>query len=192
MSVLGTVGSIRTVKYFDWEPKSGQTSQHWPSQGSIVQVIAAIVFAFALIALAGCADERQAVADLLSPPSAAEIAARVESLASEGKFDEAVSLGEGHLGTSADPTGVLHRVLARLHTELGNTERAVYHLERSHGSTSASASAQPRQPNPAHVPFTDLPAPAQAQTSAAPLASASIDGDAIEARAGGVVARVPR
>jgi hypothetical protein len=154
--------------------------------------------------LTGCADTRQAMADWIDPPSAGEVAARVEQRAAAGQPREAVALGEAWLQDHTDPTGRLHVLLAGILTEQGDTTRAVHHLERSHpaapaksaGHGSAPGNSGPVPPAPAAPAATEpapptVPTPPRAEGDA-PRASTSVNGDAAEARAGEVVARVPR
>lgn len=122
--------------------------------------------------------------------------ARVAEWARSGKMSEALKAGEDFLAARKDQasSGELHRLLARLYTEQGDTGNALRHLEQSHGGGSVSVEVTTR------IESATPPAPAAAPGPAArptPGVAASVEGasarvgpDGVEARAGGASARV--
>lgn len=143
-----------------------------------------------LVFLSGCDQVRQAVGDMIKPPSAAEVAVRVSALAADGKIPQAIEVGEDFLLKNKDPSGDLHRQLAQLHTRQGDTISALRHLQQStSGAPAAQAASTPAQSS------------ATAEKAAAPTAgpSASVDGasaqvgpSGIEVRAGDVSVKISK
>jgi hypothetical protein len=185
-----------TVKCFSQVPLAGIEIEEQPAAGRTARnkmnknrPIAILTVACMLTALSGCGDAGRTVADWLDPPSAAEITARVQEQARQGDLRLAIATGEAYVRRHPDIRGALRVELARLHTELGDTDRAVDHLERSHETGASPAPEPAAAPD---VPATPAAAPAPPVQAAVPAASASVDGDAVQAQAGGVIARVPR
>jgi hypothetical protein len=150
--------------------------------------------------LNGCDQGVQPLSDLITPPTAADMDARVRDLARRGKTQDALRQGEAWLAAHLDLQGDLHRTLAQLLVDSGDAAGAVRHLARAAGSSANTASVSP---SPASAPDSaSAPAsvPAQAaQLPTAPSLSVSAEGasaritpHSIEVRAGDAQVTVPK
>lgn len=140
------------------------------------------------LTLNACEQGRQQAADLLKAPTAADINLRVLDQHRQGKPIEALKIGEDFLKTGSDPDGSLHATLAKIYTEVGDTDSAIRHLQQSAPLTGSASTTV----TVTREVVTTAPPPA---VSAAPATgtngvSAQIGPNGIEARAGGVSARI--
>lgn len=140
----------------------------------------------ATLALAGCDQARELVGGG-KPATVAETNLRVLELAQQGKSIDALKLGEEFLKGHDDPDGTLHGTLAKLYTEIGDTDSAVRHLQQSHGSRSAVTVTTTTERASTERTPTETAQPAA--RAAAGTVSATVDGVTATAGPGGVSAR---
>ena len=84
-----------------------------------------------VLTLAACDESKQKSVEAPKQPTAIEVNLRVLELAKAGKPIDALRVGEEFFRAGSDPDGALHSTLAKLYTELGDTESAVRHLQQS-------------------------------------------------------------
>jgi len=143
-----------------------------------------------LVFLSGCDQVRQAVGDMIKPPSAGEVAVRVSALAAEGKIPQAIEIGEDFLLKNKDPSGDLHRQLAQLHTRQGDTISALRHLQQStSGAPATQAASTPAQPS---ATAAKPDAPTAGPSASVDGASAQVGPSGIEVRAGDVSVKISK
>lgn len=132
------------------------------------------------VALSGCDQVRNVAADWLRPPSVGEVAARVSELATSGKVNQAIALGEDFLTKNSDPSGDLHRTLADLYLSQGDTVSSIRHLEKSQGTVGSAAVVSQGVP-----PTPQVRAVPPEQVERPPAVSATVDGASARVRADG-------
>jgi hypothetical protein len=128
--------------------------------------------------LSGCQQLRDDLADLLSPPTDAQMAARMADMTAAGKSVEAIQTGEKFLAAHQGPSFNVHAKLVQLYLEQGDSVRAQVHLE---GANSAPIGA-----GVAPAPGPD----AVAEPLAPPAVSAKVGPDGLEASAGNAKASI--
>jgi len=134
--------------------------------------------------LGGCEPLRADLADLLSPPSDAQMAARMGDMATSGKSSEAVQLGEKFLINNHNKNSSVHAKLAELYLEIGRPAEALPHLEKSLGIKMERPGAVNGQ---VHQGFSAILAPDEPTP---PSASAHVGSNGVEAVAGNAKASV--
>jgi hypothetical protein len=145
-----------------------------------------------LFFLSGCDQVRQALGDMINPPSASEVTARVSALAAQGKAAQAIQVGEDFLLKNKDASGDLHRKLAQLHTSQGDVVSAVRHLQQS---TAGAPTPQPASPaTQPSAPSTKTAEPAATAGTAASVdgAAAKVGPNGVEVRAGDVSIKISK
>jgi hypothetical protein len=130
------------------------------------------------IGLSGCEQIRTGLADMLSPPSDAQMAARIGDLANGGKLREAIDAGEKFLNSNPSENNRVNAKLADLYLENGDSVKALLHLEKSHGDVIESPGAATGQLS------IDAVAINPPDTPTAPAASAKAGPNGAEAIAG--------
>lgn len=154
------------------------------------KILTTLLAVCGLIFLSGCDQVRQAVGDMIKPPSAGEVAVRVSALAADGKIPQAIEVGEDFLLKNKDPSGDLHRQLAQLHTRQGDTISALRHLQQStSGTAAAQAASPPAQPS---ATADKAAAPTVGPSASVDGASAQVGPSGIEVRAGDVSVKVSK
>ena len=144
-------------------------------------LILAVAMAFLVSA---CDQFRSDLADLLSPPSETQVAARMVDLLNAGKSSQAIAMGEKYLSKNNSEGPSVHSKLAELYLEQGDAGSALKHLEQStHAGTAHSSGAATN----AREETVKVPAP---QPPNSPEATARIGPDGVEARAGNARASV--
>ena len=81
------------------------------------------------MALSACDEQRQGLADVISRPSAEEMAARIDLYVGQGKVEEAIKVGETYIKSETDPKGLVHQSLAKAYLSKGDVASATKHLE---------------------------------------------------------------
>lgn len=137
-----------------------------------------ILYVALCFGLAGCEPLRADLADLLSPPSDAQMAARMGDMAKSGKSSEAVQSGEKFLNSNHNENSSVHAKLAELYLENGRPAEALPHLEKSIGIKMERPGAINGQ---VHQVFSSVLAP---DAPTPPSASAQVGSNGVEAVAG--------
>ncbi len=141
--------------------------------------------------LTGCDGQRKALADLISPPDARQIAGRIDDAVEHDQGSTGITLGEEFLAKNPDPDGLVHRALVGAYLATGSAPDAARHMELA---IADGASAAPKAAPPSAAP---APAPAAsiAANNAAPLAPAvpaapaSVNGAAVLTSPAGISVR---
>lgn len=139
--------------------------------------------------LTGCDGQRKALADLISPPDARQIAGRIDDAVEHDQGSTGITLGEEFLAKNPDPDGLVHRALVGAYLATGSAPDAARHMELA---IADGASAAPKA-----APLSAAPAPAAstAANNAAPLAPAasaapaSVNGAAVLTSPAGISVR---
>lgn len=97
----------------------------------LVRIFTAIFLASTFIGVAGCDEQRQQVADIISTPKPAELAARVDASVAENKATAGIAVGEAYLASHKDPEGIVHKAIAMAYLSIGDASAAQKHLELS-------------------------------------------------------------
>lgn len=130
----------------------------------------------ALSGLTGCKPLREDIADLLSPPTDAQMAGRMADMTAAGKRAEAIETGEKFLLARPGPHAQVHAKLVQLYLDQGDAVKALVHMQ---GGNEAQTSAEV------------APAPAAPAEPLAPAAaSAKVGPDGVEASAGNAKASI--
>ncbi len=144
-----------------------------------------LILAVAMSSLLSACDQlRSDMADLISPPSETQVAARMVDLLNAGKSSEAIAMGEKYLSKSRSEGLSVHAKLAELYLEQGDAGSALKHLEQS---TPASTHQSSGATHSTTEEIVKIPAP---QPPNSPEATARIGPDGVEARAGNARASV--
>lgn len=144
--------------------------------------------------LTGCDAQRKALADLISPPDARQIASRIDEAVEHDKGSSGVTLGEEFLAKNPDPEGLVHRALVGAYLATGSASDAARHMGLAilEGASAAPKSASsPAAPVAPAAPAAAVPAaaaPAAGSGDAAVLASPA----GISVKAGDAAVSLPR
>ncbi|MCE7526943.1 hypothetical protein [Polynucleobacter sp. IMCC 30228] len=90
----------------------------------------------AALALGGCDQVKQKIADSISPPPPAEMAVRLNQLVDQSKPQEAIEQGISYLKKNKDPSGEVQKVLTRAYKE---AEQLSAEAEKKSGGEGAKA-----------------------------------------------------
>jgi hypothetical protein len=145
-----------------------------------------------LFFLSGCDQVRQSLGDMINPPNASEVTARVSALAAQGKVPQAIQVGEDFLLKNKDAGGDLHRKLAQLHTSQGDVVSAVRHLQQSNAGAPAPQTASPAAQPSAPSEKTAEPAATAGTAASVDGAAAKVGPNGIEVRAGDVSIKISK
>ena len=140
------------------------------------------------LSLVACDQAQQKTAEVVKPPTAIEINLRVLELDKAGKPIDALRVGEDFLKSGTDSEGALHSTLAKLYTDLGDTESAVRHLQKLNSLTNTSTTVIVTREAPVEPPA--VPARAPGMVTSTDGASAVIGPNGIEVRAGSASASI--
>lgn len=150
-----------------------------------------VVAVLLVLTLAACDESKQKSVEAPRQPTAIETNLRVLELAKAGKPIDALRVGEEFLRSGSDSDGALHSTLAKLYTELGDTESALRHLQQGGPVANSSTTVIVTREVPPLQPAPQAQAPlAPAMTTMTDGASASIGPNGIQVRAGGASAVV--
>lgn len=159
--------------------------------------------------MAGCDKQRATLAAAIQPRDAQQVTATLNQMLAEGKFKEARTEGESFLSGNQDSTGQLAWALAKASAQLGDRDAAIKYASRAvaeHAVSGVDVMVEPMlEPVRTDIRLVALAAgttgiassaPRQAPAGtpgdhAAPGASATIDANGIEAKAGSVSVRLP-
>lgn len=158
-----------------------------------MKFITLLLSSLSVLTLAACDLTAQKTAEVSKSANAVETNLRVIELAREGKTIEALRFGEEYLKSGSDPEGALHATLAKLYTEIGDTESAVRHLDKVGGSPNTSTTViitHEDQSSPPPPPQPARPGRSSDVAAATDGAAAMIGPNGVEARAGGASASV--
>lgn len=145
------------------------------------------------LTLAGCGQVSEQIADLLKPPSSGEMSERIKTMAAQGKVQEAIQKGESFAAKKPPEVQKVHLVLAQIYLDSGDAVGALKHMQLANGEPDMPAAGGPAQPqSPPGVAKPAAAAPAGVSANAGGGVSATVSGSGgVEARAGGVTAKVP-
>jgi len=101
--------------------------------------------------LTGCDSQRRALADLIAPPDARQIAGRIDDAVEHNKSRAGITLGVAFLAQHPDPDGLVHRALVGAYLAAGSAPEAARYMELA---VAEGASAAPKS-----APSSAAPAP---------------------------------
>lgn len=127
-------------------------------------VLAVVLSAGVGLALSGCDQQRQALADLIAPPGPGQTAARIDEAVQQNKGRAGIEIGVAYLNSHPDPDGLVHHALAAAYLSTGDVAQAAGQMALS----IASGAAAPKADQPA----------AAAAAQDGPLQPAVVAGDA--------------
>lgn len=137
-----------------------------------------IIIFFTFSGLSGCRQLRDDLADFLSPPTDAQMAARMADMNAMGKRAEAIETGEKFLVAHQGPNVNVHAKLMQFYLDQGDAVKALVHVEGAN-SAEINAGVTPAQNLANGV---EPPAP--------PTVSARVGPDGVEASVGSAKASV--
>lgn len=137
-----------------------------------------IIILTAFSGLSGCQQLRDDLADFLSPPSDAQMAARMADMNAAGKRTEAIETGEKFLAAHEGPNVNVHAKLVQFYLDQGDAVKALVHIE---GVNIAEINADV---TPAQSPANG------AEPAAPPAVSARVGPDGVEASVGSAKASI--
>jgi len=88
-----------------------------------------IILFLVSVALTGCDQARQKVADLINPPTADVVATRIDQLIQQGEYQKAIEMGETFFKeNSGVSSSEIHIFVSKAYLEIGDSLSAVRHM----------------------------------------------------------------
>jgi len=100
---------------------------------------------FLSIGLTGCDQIRQKIADTLAPPSALEMAARINELTDQQKPQVAIEQGKNFLKNNKDSGGLVNNAMTRAYLAAGEPGSAIESIKAT--STTTESKTDSANPN---------------------------------------------
>jgi len=97
------------------------------------------------LGLTGCDQIRQKIADTLAPPSALEMAARINELTDQQKPQEAIEQGKNFLKNNKDSGGLVNKAMTRAYLAAGEPGSAIESIKAT--STTTESKTDSANPN---------------------------------------------
>ena len=127
---------------------------------------------FIMVILSGCQQLREDLADVISPPNDAQMAALIADRSEAGNVLEAIAIGEKFLVAHQGANPNVRAKLVQLYLHQGDAAKALAHLVESNNLDSGVEAAIPQSPAKA------------SGLQTAPSVSATVSPTGIEASAG--------
>jgi hypothetical protein len=99
------------------------------------------ILTVAILCFGGCDQLRQKIADTLAPPSAAEVAVRINDLVEKDEPAKGIELGENYLKNTDGPAPAVHESLVNAYLAMNDATGALKHVQETSAEKNKPKSA---------------------------------------------------
>lgn len=106
----------------------------------IVRFLHCLVLA---LVISGCDQIRSGINDSINPPTAKQVAERVDQLVADGKYDDAIDKGRAYLAKHQDSDGVVDKALKEAYLRAGvSTKNGVEQAKTNDSATGYASTSK--------------------------------------------------